>query len=825
MNQLVVLQEIYESFSRGAEALFEIDSKSIEGSCSLQIGKLLESSKQGRIDEDLCLNLADCLEDVYEIKRLGDICRRTGLYSVAIKCYNKALSTTKDQDVRPVLLNNLGQVYARQGDPGRAAIFYQKAADGFESVGDQSGLAHILGNLGAAYRRGKDWDKAVEHCYRSLKTFEEIKDDFGAAQMTGSLGRIYAEMGERDLAARYFEKSLTDFQSLGDKKSAARILDRMGRISAEGRSWDDAIRYYNKSLNLFDEIGQSQSSGIVLSNLGRMYLEKGETVLARDSLERALKLIRKEMQPAYQNSVASLAATYSLMARSYLEEAEPFATLPAKADRKDNGSLKLASQYFARASDRYQELSSFPKTDNPQIKVVASVSRSLSYLSSLQANPPEAVAVNLAERAKSALDSAAANSEGPEKARIESLQRVLTGMKEVWSAGLLESEPWRMTKSLANAAEYMLGGVCSTGEANSCLCDALHALCGAIDAEKQREHPSEQMKAAASHLRRAEKRFEAENTDRSRQSALHICEAAQLIEGLIHQEIGQSAASQSHISDLINYKAHRGALLLIGWVMANEALDPTDKTSRVFAWDEAFNLIERSSEAKGTAEPENETVVVESAAEVATEAAADADQEVEPVQFQEALERRIEAASVGLEPEAIIAVTADGGSTAGAQDNPEGLWLIPVKASLAQSSGSSQMLMAPDEYIVRDFAPERIEIIDPAAEVHTEMEENTSEKMETIGLENKDDVLGFNKSDTQGEEITNETEKEAAGDLSKRAAGDLDGNFRKKLNALTNWLSGLLEDIFTRENAMKIIRGLLVVVVVLIAIKVILYLI
>ncbi len=786
MNQLVVLQEIYESFSRGAETLFEIDPRLVEGNCSEQIRKLLQSSKQGRIDEDLCLKLADCLDDVYEIKRLGDICRRAGLYSLAIRCYNKALSMTRDQNVRPVLLNNLGQVYARQGDPGRAAIFYQKAVDGFESVGDQSGLAHILGNLGAAYRRGKNWDKAVEHCYRSLKTFEEIKDEFGAAQMTASLGRIYAEMGERDLAARYFEKSLKDFQKVGDKKSAARILDRMGRICAEGRSWDDAIRYYNKSLSLFDEIGQNQSSGIVLSNLGRMHLEKGEAVFARDSLERALKLMRREMQPAYQNAVASLAATYSLMARGYLEEAEPFGPMPAQGDRKDNENLKLASQYFARASDRYQELLSFPKTDHPQLKVAASVTRSLSYLSRLQANPPEAEAVNLAERATSALNNAVANSEGPEKIRIEALQRVLTGMKEVWSAGLLESEPWRMTKSLANAAEYMLGGACSTGEANSCLCDALRSLSGAIDAEKRREEPVEQLKSAASHLRRAENRLKASEADWSRQSALQIGVAAQLMEGLISQEIGQSAASQSRISDLLNYKAHRGALLLIGWVLANEVRDPADNTSRVFAWDEAFNLIERSSEAKGIAEPEIEATAVE------------AELEVEPVQFQEALERRIETANEG-------------------QANPEGLWLIPVKASLAQSPGSSQMLMAPVEYAARDFALEMIEIVDPAAEVQTEMVENTTESIGTISLENKSDAPGFGKAEAQTEAAANEAAKDAAIDSI--------GGAKKELKTLKDWLSGLLGGIFTIEKTMKTIKTLLVVVVVLMAIKVILYLI
>jgi tetratricopeptide (TPR) repeat protein len=768
MNQLVVLQEIFESFSTGGNALSDIDPESIEGNCSEQVGKLLERAKLGRIDEDLCSKLADNFLDVYEIKRLGDICRRAGLYSLAIKCYNKALSMTRDQNVRPVLLNNLGQVYSRQADPGRAAVYYQKAADGFELMGDQSGLAHILGNLGASYRRSKDWDKAVEHCYRSLKTFEEIGDEFGAAQMTGSLGRIYAEMGERDLAARYFEKSLLDFQRLGDKKSVARVLDRMGWISAQSRNWDEAIRYYNKSIAIFNELGQERSSGIVLSHLGRMYLEKGEAVSARDTLDRALKLMRKDMQPAYQNAVASIAASYSLIAKSHL----------GKAD-----DLSLASQYFARASDRYQELSSFPKTNLPQIKVAASVARSHSYIAKLQAKPSEIEAVNLAERSILSLDSAVANSEGTERMRIAALKKILTGMKEVWSAGLLGIEPWRMTKSLANSAEYMLGGACNTGEANICLCDALQALSGAVEAEKRRDAPIEQLKAAASHLRRAEKRLQAEKSEWSHQSVLHIGQAAVLIEGLISQEISQSAASQSRISDLVQYKAHREALLHIGWVMAKNALHLADNTSHVFAWDEAFNLIERPCEECGIAEPENEANATE------------IELEVEPVQFQDAFEKRI--GTMNAENEA----------------NPEGLWLIPVKSSLAQSFGPSQMLVARDRHTVRNIAFEKVEIVEPQTVVEPKTTRNTSERMGIMGLEDSNDNLGFGKA------------KDRMGEVSSDAGRDSIGDAKNELKAWKEGFSAILGGIINSENAVKIIRALMIVVMVLLAIKVILYLI
>jgi hypothetical protein len=60
---------------------------------------------------------------------------------------------------------------------------------------------------------------------------------------------------------------------------------------------------------------------MVLASMGRMYLDKGDLLLAREALERSLKQLGRGMQPAYQNAVASLAATYSGLAKQYLRDA------------------------------------------------------------------------------------------------------------------------------------------------------------------------------------------------------------------------------------------------------------------------------------------------------------------------------------------------------------------------------------------------------------------------------------------------------------------------------------------------------------------------
>ncbi|VVB68815.1 Photosystem I assembly protein Ycf3 [uncultured archaeon] len=561
MDQLVVLQEIYSSFSKGGDGLQKINSRAIGGSCPDLMSILLDSSKKGRIDKDVCQKLADCLRDVYEIKRLGDICRKAGFYDLAIDCYNKALSLSSDRILRPVLLNNLGQTYARQGDLAKAVIYYRKAASGFEDAKDRSGLAHILGNLGSAYRLVGNWDKAIKHCYSSLKIFEEIGDHQGIAQMNGSLGRIYAQMGERELAARYLEISLKDFQRLGDKKSAAWVLDRLGRIAAQRKDWDRALGYYHQSLSLFHEQGLSQSGGIVLSNLGRMYLDMGEATAARESLERAVRLIPRGTNPAYQNALCGLAATYSFLGRDCLQQADDAGAEIVTSNR----SAKMASKYYARASDRYLELASSLKIDLPEIKVAAGIARSRSYLAMLSGDISDEEAVALTGRALAALDTASANSQDGTKAKIESLKRTLAGMKEAWSLSLLGDEPWRLIEAATSSAGHLMVGASAAVEANGVLCDSLRSLSASMEARRNGGDTAEKLMAAAADLRRAEKQFPVTEMESGLQSAGEIGDAAEIIEEQAStKNVPGRTGSASILKGRLSFKPERDALLLIG---------------------------------------------------------------------------------------------------------------------------------------------------------------------------------------------------------------------------------------------------------------------
>jgi len=287
----------------------------------------------------------------------------------------------------------------------------------------------------------------------------------------------------------------------------------------------------------------------------------GDATAACESLERAVRMIPKGMQPGYQNALSGLAATYSSLGKINLQKAED--EDDDAGEESPPGSRPPGT--LSSSSDRFQELASLLKRENCELEVAAAIARSCSYLSRISARVPDEEAVALAERAIAALDSAAANSDGQKKKRIESLKRSIAGMKEALSIGFLGGEPWRLMRAVNNSCEYLVGGACIPGEANGCICDALRNLSASMEAEKNKKNPAERLKAAAGYLQRAQKHLSASKSELDVKSAAKIGEAAKILDGLAGSEDGQSLAELT-ITDRLNFRPERDVLLLLSGV-------------------------------------------------------------------------------------------------------------------------------------------------------------------------------------------------------------------------------------------------------------------
>jgi len=592
MDQLVVLQEIFESYMRGGFPR-PIDATSIDGDCTGLIGELLEGFQQGRLDEDVCHQLMNCLSDLYEIKRLGDICRLAGYLGVAARCYNKALSLSSDQHVRSVLFNNLGQVHAQQGYLGRAVRQYENAANGFASQNDQGGLAHVLGNIGSAYRRSHEWEKATDHCERSLKIFQEIEDDSGVAQMTGDLGRIHAEMGNPEKALQYYEKSLSEFETLGDLGRIARILNQMGKAKAQMKLWDESIEYYNRSMQVFGDLDQRQNEGEVLSNLGRLYLNRGDLAAAKEVLERSVGMIPHNRLPARPNAVSWLAVTHSILAQGFHDQA---LQQTSRGEVTDEAAkfLGQASVCYSKVSDCYTELINIPEIALPDQKMAAGMTRFLSFFALLEAERRDSEAVRLADEAILGLEDALASADEAGRICVEVVQKSTSGMRETWRINLSREEPWKLTEIVKGSIKYLADGALLLSEstdiwprtyceASGHLCEALISLGDAAE-DLQGGDPSEALSDAADHLRHAEQGFELAAPDLGMLNAFQVRAARQKAEWMARM------TRPGNGSDLL--ETYQSSLLIIGWVLVNTALARVNRFDRIRTWDDSMELTE-----------------------------------------------------------------------------------------------------------------------------------------------------------------------------------------------------------------------------------------
>jgi hypothetical protein len=304
--------------------------------------------------------------------------------------------------------------------------------------------------------------------------------------------------------------------------------------------------------------GESQSQGIVLSNLGRIYLQMEQATAAREPLERAVLLISRQTKPYYQNALYCLAKTYSSLAKNCLQG------ISSEQQRL------TASSLFVQSADRYQELASILADGQAEIKVAAAIAECRSYLARLGGQVQDMVALQLTEKAQASLDIAAANARDSKKAGILGLQRIIAGMKEAHSIGLLANEPLMQTRAITNASECLMGGAqgWASEEASGFLCQALKNINAGAQVQISGRDPAEKLQAAAAALRQASA---AEKYGKEK-SANMIVDAAEILEG--------SAVNVSGQCQL--------ALLLIAGAMASDSLSKIEDSNSIMTWDESL---------------------------------------------------------------------------------------------------------------------------------------------------------------------------------------------------------------------------------------------
>ena len=244
---------------------------------------------------------------VIDYNDIGVISYRLGKYSEAVEAYSQASRIIENDDqnieLRAKLLNNIGVIYAKQGNYLNALDHYKRSLEIKKHYyGDQHrSVGTNLRNIGIVYSRIGEYNRGMEYYHLALKNWINYYGDSHP-----KVGELYQDIS---VAQMY----LGNYQSALDYQKEAMIilsakLDEAHPLIALGNSnlsmlymsmemYDEAEAHNVASIQKqIERFGENHLDlAVNYSNLGTVYAEMGKFQLAVEYLEKALTLRKTEL--------------------------------------------------------------------------------------------------------------------------------------------------------------------------------------------------------------------------------------------------------------------------------------------------------------------------------------------------------------------------------------------------------------------------------------------------------------------------------------------------------------------------------------------------
>ncbi len=227
------------------------------------------------------------------LNNIGQIYERQGKYDEAIDYYSQSLEIDEENNNvngMAVTIGNIGWIYERKGNFGEAKKYFDRGLEISEESGDQANIASALNNIGWIYEKQGNYAAAIEHFTRGLKMNEEIGDKSGVALTLNNIAMIYNNQEDYDNTIKYAIRSLRMWEEMDNQTNITVLLNNIGRVFTDQGNFTKAMEYFNQSLQKCEEIGQLGIKADVLNNIGRLYSKQNDLQKAREFYSRSLEL-------------------------------------------------------------------------------------------------------------------------------------------------------------------------------------------------------------------------------------------------------------------------------------------------------------------------------------------------------------------------------------------------------------------------------------------------------------------------------------------------------------------------------------------------------
>lgn len=226
-----------------------------------------------------------------------------GNYEKALIHYDKSLviwRDLKDRDSqirRAKLLALLANFYMSLGDLRKATSYNKDALSTWQSLDDAAGQAGALDDLGRIWAYQGNRAQALSFYEKSLALWRSVKNAERESHTLSLMGVACEWAGEYQQAADYLNQSLTLCDQTGDRIAQADVLSKLGLVYARMIIWRIPFRngvemqnYLDQMLKLIPVLEYPPMQARILRRVGLMYSLLGNPVKALDCYHQALKL-------------------------------------------------------------------------------------------------------------------------------------------------------------------------------------------------------------------------------------------------------------------------------------------------------------------------------------------------------------------------------------------------------------------------------------------------------------------------------------------------------------------------------------------------------
>jgi tetratricopeptide (TPR) repeat protein len=233
----------------GAEALTRLADA--RRSCSDWEGALVAARRAQEVARRASLEPLELHALIAEANVL--LCR--GEFSEARVIFERVLTRTADHRMRGLALQNIGSIYARQGELGAAERCFAESYGQFQCAGYRRGEATALLNYGAVTFDRGNAVLAEDLLCQAVNVAREVGHGELIALATQNLAELRAKRGDITGAEDLASEALGFFAGCGNRWREIECLRLIGTINEQRGDLENAILCYERGIRLAREVG------------------------------------------------------------------------------------------------------------------------------------------------------------------------------------------------------------------------------------------------------------------------------------------------------------------------------------------------------------------------------------------------------------------------------------------------------------------------------------------------------------------------------------------------------------------------------------------